>query len=197
MIAVLLFFAWCLAAPLIARFLIVEKPLSRAEGMIVLSGSAAYKERTQKAAQLFRQGIVPRVFITDDGQFGGWSETEQKNPTFAELEQRELIASGVDPDAITLLPGHVAGTDDEARAIADEIHARPMGSLLVVTSAYHTRRALRTFEKALVGQNVEIGIVSPPTGTQTPNPILWWIYLSGWYAVAGEYVKSVVYYFYY
>lgn len=197
MIAGLLFLIWCLIAPLLAKLLIVTEPLEHADAMIVLSGSAAYKERTQKSAQLFRQGIAPRVFLTDDGQLAGWSDAEQKNPSFAELEQRELIANGVDPDAITVLPSYVAGTDDEASAISSELQARPIGSLLIVTSPYHTRRALWTFDKALKGQDVELGIVSPPLGQQTPSPYLWWIYPSGWYAVAGEYVKSVAYYFYY
>jgi len=197
MIAGLIFLIWCLIAPLLAKFLIVEKPLARAEAMIVLSGSAAYKERTQKAAQLFQQGAAPKIFITDDGQSAGWSAAEQRNPSFAELEQRELIAKGVDPAAIILLPGYVAGTDDEARAMAPEIQSQLIGSLLIVTSAYHTRRTLWTFEKVFAGQNVELGIVSPPPGQQTPDPYFWWIYPSGWSSVAGEYVKSVIYYFYY
>jgi len=197
MIAGLIFLIWCLIAPLLAKFLIVEKPLARADAMIVLSGSAAYKERTQKAAQLVQQGAALKIYVTDDGQFAGWSEAEQKNPSFAELERRELIANGVDPAAMILLPGYVAGTDDEARAMATEIQSRPIGSLLIVTSAYHTRRALWTFEKVLSGPNVELGIFSVPPGQQAPDPYFWWIYPSGWSSVAGEYVKSVVYYFYY
>jgi len=196
-IAGLIFLTWCLTAPLLAKLLIVEKPLIRAEAMVVLSGSAAYRERTQKAAQLYKQGIAPKIYITDDGQFAGWSEVEQRNPPFYELEIQELISNGVDPEAIALLPGVVAGTDDEAIAIATEIESRPIGSLLIVTSAYHTRRALWTFEKALDGQHVALGIVSPPPSEQTPKPLFWWIYPPGWSAVAGEYVKSVVYYFYY
>jgi uncharacterized SAM-binding protein YcdF (DUF218 family) len=197
MIAVLGFVIWCLIAPLLAKLLIVEKPLSRADAMIVLSGSAAHRERTQKAAQLYKQGVASKIYITNDGQFAGWSEAEQRNPPFYELETQELISNGVDPDAITVLPGIVAGTDDEARAMADQIHTKPIDSLLIVTSAYHTRRALWTFGKALAGQNVELGIVSPPPGRQTPDPYFWWVYPSGWSSVAGEYVKSVVYYFYY
>jgi uncharacterized SAM-binding protein YcdF (DUF218 family) len=196
-IAGLLFLTWCLIGSLLANFLIVEKPLTRADAIIVLSGSAAYRERTRKAAQLYKQGVAPKIYITDDGQFAGWSEAEQRNPPFYELEKRELISNGVDPDAITVMPGIVAGTDDEARAIADEVHNQPIHSLLIVTSAYHTRRALWTFEKALAGQRVEIGIVSPLPGQQTPTAYVWWIYPSGWSSVAAEYVKSVVYYFYY
>ena len=112
---------------------------------------------------------------------------------FVELEQRELIAGGVPPDAITILPGKVSGTDEEARAFVVEINARPINSLLLVTSAYHTRRALRTFTKILAGRGVEIGIEYAPISDQTPPPEAWWLGMRGWRTVGGEYIKSAVY----
>ena len=192
-----LFAVWIIFAPFLATFLIVEKPLARADAIIILSGSAVYKERTKKAAELYKQGIAPRVIISNDGGRAGWLDDEKDNLPFVELEQRELIANGVEPEAITVLPGTVSGTDDEAKRLAEEIAARPIGKVLIVTSAYHSRRALRTFEKILAGKNVEIGIAHPPTGEQTPQPNYWWLRPRGWQTVAGEYVKSAVYYLYY
>lgn len=101
------------------------------------------------------------------------------------------------PEAIVVLPGVVAGTDDEARAVAGEIDARKIRSLLIVTSAYHTRRALRTFDKLLADKNIETGIAHALPGEQSPEPNYWWLTLRGWPMVAGEYVKSAVYYAYY
>lgn len=193
----LLLGAWIIIAPFLATALIVEKPLDHSDAIIVLSGSAVYKERTKKAAELYKQGISPRIFITDDATKSGWNAGEEKNIPYVELEQRELIANGVSPDAITVLPGTVAGTDDEAKKLREEIDARPLSKVLIVTSAYHTRRALRTFEKILAGKNVEIGIAHPPAGEQTPQPNYWWLKPRGWQTVAGEYVKSVVYYVFY
>ncbi len=188
---------WVLIAPLLATFLIVEKPLEHADAIMVLSGSAVYKERTGKAAELFKQGVAPRVFITDDGRRSGWSQSERTNLPFVELERRELIEKGVPPDSITILPYQVSGTEYEAKELADELAERPLGSVLIVTSAYHTRRALRTFENILAGSHTEIGIVGVPPGEQTPNPNYWWLSSRGWQMVAGEYVKSAVYYAYY
>lgn len=188
---------WLLLAPCLATYLIVDKPLEHADAIVVLSGSAVYKERTRKAAELFKQDVAPRIILTDDGEQAGWSRKEQTNPPFVELEQRELIANGVLPEAITVLPGQVSGTDQEAKALADEITARPVTSILIVTSAYHTRRALRTFEKILAGRDVEIGIAFPPPGDQTPTPTFWWLKARGWQTVAGEYVKSAVYWVFY
>ena len=195
----LLFIAigWVVIAPQLAGHLIVEKPLDQTDAIIVLSGSAVYKERTQKAAELYKAGVAPIVLITSDGERAGWSQREQTNPPYVELEQRELIANGVKPDAIVVLPGIVSGTDQEAQAVKAELEDKQIKSLLIVTSAYHARRALRTFEKILADKNVEIGIAHPPGGVTTPDPNYWWLSPSGWQMVAGEYVKSAVYYFYY
>lgn len=189
--------AWAVIAPPLARLLIVEKPLENADAIIVLSGSSVYKERTQKAAQLYKQGTAPLVFITDDGGRAGWSQSEQTNLPFVELEQRELIANGVFPDSIIDLPCGGSGTDHEAKAVADEVDSRNIKSLLIVTSAYHSRRALWTFQKILAGKNIEIGIEHAPIVEQTPNANYWWLSFRGWQTVAGEYVKSAVYYLYY
>ncbi len=188
---------WIIVAPFLATNLIVEKPLENADAIMVLSGSAVYEERTKKAAELYKQGVAPIVIVTDDGERARWFDSDKTSPTIVELEQRELIANGVMPDAVRVLPGQVAGTDDEAKALRDEIAARPLNSVLIVTSAYHSRRALATFEKILADRNVTLGIASPPPGGDTPTPSYWWLRPRGWQTVAGEYVKIAVYWAYY
>jgi uncharacterized SAM-binding protein YcdF (DUF218 family) len=188
---------WVLAAPLLAKYLVVERPLEYADAIIVLSGSAEYKERTQKAAELYKKGVASVVFITDDGERSGWSESGQRHPPYVELEQRELISNGVSPDAIRILPGQVTGTNYEAREMAAEIDSRPISSVLIVTSAYHSRRALWSFEKTLAGKDVQIGIVHADIDEQGTSPEWWWLSPRGWRDVAGEYVKSAVYCFYF
>ena len=185
---------WALFAPHLATYLIVSRPLAKADAIIVLSGSEVYRERTRKAAELYKQGISQRILITNDGEFSGWSQTEQTNPPFFELERRDLIANGVPPEAIEVLPGIVSGTDDEARAVAAENDARPLQTLVIVTSPYHTRRALRTFDKILTGRGVDIGIEHPGVGEMSPTPNYWWLTPSGWQMVAMEHLKSVIYY---
>ncbi len=188
---------WVFTAPWLASRLIVESPLEHADAIMVLSGSAAYKERTLKAAELYKLGVATRIFITNDGERAGWSQDEQRNPPYVELEQRELIANGVPFDAITVLPGEVAGTEWEAKALVREVDAHPVSSVLLVTSQYHTRRALWIFERFLAGKNVEVGIERSPPGEWPLKPETWWLHKSGWQTIGGEYVKSVAYYFYY
>ncbi|MCY7348171.1 MAG: YdcF family protein [Pyrinomonadaceae bacterium] len=198
-IILFLFFIWILAAPRLASCLIVEKPLENADAIFVLSGSATYIERTQKAAALYKQRLAPKIFLTNDGTRGGWNQNQQKNPYFVELARMELVAQKVPENAIEVLSETVAGTDDEAELFVKTAREQNLKSILLVTSAYHTRRTLWTFEKVLAesGLKTEIGIASAPFGQQTPSPNFWWLSPFGWNLVAGEYVKSFYYWVYY
>jgi uncharacterized SAM-binding protein YcdF (DUF218 family) len=189
--------AWILFAPVLAQILIVEKPLARrADALLVLAGSATYKERTKRAAEIFNQGIAARILLTDDGGRGGWNSVEGRNTPFVELARRDLVERGVPAEAIEILEPQVDGTIDEARLLERKVKVENYRSLLLVTSAYHTRRALRTFERVL--PSTEIGIEhAPASGEKTPSPYFWWLKRAGWNSVAAEYVKTVYYWLYY
>ncbi len=195
----LLILVWMPLAWYAAERLIVAQPLDRAEAILVLSGSAAYVERTQKAAQLFKGGIAPKIFLTNDGTKAGWSKREKRNPPYVELAEQSLIGQGVPAENIEILPTVTEGTHDEAELLAKTAKERNIKSILLVTSAYHTRRALWTFEKTMQYNDVpvELGIASPPTGEQTPPPFYWWLTVRGWNFVGGEYLKIVYYWLYY
>ena len=189
--------AWVFIAPFLAERLIVEKPLEKADVIVVLGGSSVFIERTQEAAQLYKNGIAPKIVLTNDGTSAGWSKREQRNPPYNELAEQSLIGQGVPIEAIEILPEQVNGTDDEAELLQKKAMENGWKSILIVTSAYHTRRALWTFEKVFANDNVKIGIKSAPTGQQTPSPFYWWLTARGWQMVAGEYVKSLYYWVYY
>lgn len=192
-IFLLAFGIWIFVAPYLAENLIIEKKLEKANAILVLGGSSTYLERTQKAAELFNAGVSDKVLLTNDGGRGGWDNVNQINPTFAELAKRNLINQGVSPDKIEILNDEVTGTIWEARLLKTIAKERNYKSILLATSAYHTRRSLWTFEKIMAEDNVQIGIESAETGIQTPKPSLWWLSFKGWSSVAGEYVKFVYY----
>jgi len=193
------FAVWIFLAPLSAKMLIVEKPLARADAILVLAGSSTYLERTRRAAEIFKQGVAPRVLLTDDGMRAGWSQIEQRNTPFVELARRNLIENGVPAENIEIILPQVAGTIYEARVLRKKLAETGWRSILLVTSAYHTRRSLWTFERVLNkdGAAAEIGIEFAPPGEQTPSVFTWWLSSFGWYMVAGEYVKGVYYWVYY
>jgi uncharacterized SAM-binding protein YcdF (DUF218 family) len=192
-VAFLLLAAAWLVAWTAARLLIVSIPLERADAIVVLSGSRNLTERAAKAAELFKTGKSSRIVITNDNLRGGWNPAEQRNPFFFESAKAELRGHGV-PDAnIIVIPQPVQSTRDEALRVRGFAEEHQLGSVLIVTSAYHSRRALLTFRQEFAGTGVTIGIMPATTGWQTPAPRTWWLHRSGWEMVAGEYVKLAYY----
>lgn len=187
--AAVCFLAWSFFAWGAARLLIVNAPLAQADAIAVLSGSAAYKERTQYAAELFKGGYGQRIIVTNDNQRGGWSAAEERNPFYYELEVGELRHAGIPEERIVVMLEPVTGTSDEAVLFRRYAEMQGLSSILVVTSAYHSRRALWTLRKVFQGSNVVVGLESVPTGMQTPSPVVWWLRLRGWRTVPVEYVK--------
>ena len=187
----LLFFivTWGILAFVAARALIVDASLASADAIVVLSGSSAYVERTLKAAELYRQGRAPLVLLTDDHTRGGWSQALQRNPYFVERATDELIKAGVPAERIKIIPGFASGTREEALIIKEYALMQQLRSVLIVTSAYHSRRALRTLRQAFAGTATTVGLEPAPIGSTTPSTVFWWLRREGWRMVAGEYVK--------
>lgn len=187
----LLLLCW-VAAWLAARMLIVSAPLDRADVIVVLSGSSAFVERTQLAAQLYAAGVAKKIVLTNDNRQSGWLSSEQRNPFFYERARWELERHGVPSSSIEVIRTPVNSTHEEALIMRNYAESNRLTSILVVTSAYHSRRALRTFRRVLKDR-VGIGLVAVPPGWQTPRPVTWWLYPRGWQMVAGEYLKLVAY----
>ena len=185
--------AWEVVAWVAARALIVDADLSSADAIVVLSGSSAYVERTHKAAELYREGRAPVVWLTDDHTRGGWSSALQRNPYFVERATEELIKAGVPAERIRIVPGVASSTRDESLILKDYASAQGARSVLVVTSAYHSRRALRTLRQSFAGTGITIGLHPVPGSSNA----FWWFHPEGWRSVAGEYVKLIYYWFKY
>lgn len=180
--------AWCAALGLITG-----APTERAGALVVLSGSANYVERVNLAAELFREGRAPKIVLTNDYQQSGWLSAEQRNPFFVERAQMELARAGVPAERVETLPRAVTSTYEEALLLREYAAEHDLHSILIVTSAYHSRRALWTFRRVFNGSGVEIGLRAVAPGEQTPRPAAWWFYALGWRMVAGEYVKLIYY----
>ena len=185
-----LILVWAVVAWVGARALIVSAPIDSADAIVVLSGSSTYVERTRKAAELYRQQRAPLVLLTDDHTQGGWSSALQRNPYFVERATDELIRQGVPVEKIKIIPGMASGTHEEVHLIKDYANTQKLRSLLVVTSAYHSRRALRSLHQSFSGTGTVIGLEPVPPGSSLA---FWWLQLEGWRNVGGELVKLIYY----
>ena len=180
-----------LVAWLGARLLIVSAPLERADAILVLSGSATLAERTQHAALLYSQNRAPRILLTTDAEQGGWSRVEQRNLYFHEIATNALTRLGVPSQNIEVITPPVYSTWDESVLITEYAKSHNLRSILIVTSSYHSRRALWSFRT--LSQDIQIGLDPVPTGIQTPPPSTWWLHRRGWQLVLVEYLKLIYY----
>ena len=196
-VVVSLLAAWPVIAYVAARNLIVEQPLDRSDAIVILSGSSTMVERVSEAVKLFKEGRSSKIILTNDNQLGGWSEELQRNPFFYERALALLVGQGIPRESIVVLQTPVSGTYDEAVLLSEYSRSNQVHQLLLVTSAYHSRRALRTFNRQFAGSNVKIGLVAVAPGIQTPRPAIWWLYVKGWKVVAGEYLKLIYYWMVY
>src|SRR5437764_12402057 len=138
----MLLIAWPLLGWIAAKGLIVNAELPQADAIAVLAGSSTYLERTHRAAQLFHEGRAAKIALTNDNLHSGWSGEQQRNPLFVEQAFDELTNQGVPAGRIEIVPGAVTNTYDEALRLRQYALARSVRSILVVTSAYQSRRAL-------------------------------------------------------
>ena len=184
---------WPFAAWAAAQYLITEAPLEKADAIVVLGGSATYKERTREAAKLFLEGRSQRILITNDNQRGPWSSAEQRNLFFYERALEELRNAGVPSQSIEVVMKPVASTYEEAEVIRDYAQQRGLHSIVIVTSVYHSRRALWVFSRVFRDTGIRVGLISARRGAESPPPVTWWLTLRGWKLVPSEYVKMVYY----
>jgi len=188
-----LFFGLWLIAWAAAHWLIVIAPLDQADAIVVLSGSSTLLERNQRAARLYQQHRSKKILVTRDTQRGSWSSAEQRNPYYFEIAVAELKRLGVREEDIEVLDPPVNSTWEEATSVREYVVSHNIRSILIVTSSYHSRRALLTFRRQLNTTDVQVGIDPVEPGLQTPRPAIWGFSLKGWQVVFLEYLKLIYY----
>lgn len=176
-----------------ARLLVVRAPVAHADIIVMMSGSATFHERARHAAQLYNQGVAPKIILTNDNLQSGWSEKEQRNPFYYERAKDELIQLGVPEQNIEVLMDPILGTYHEACLIKVYSESHNIHSIVVVTSGYHSRRALFTFRKVFSDTETQIGMDPVAAGIDTPSPATWWFKSFGWQVVGKEYGKLLCY----
>jgi uncharacterized SAM-binding protein YcdF (DUF218 family) len=110
-------------------FLCVDSGPVKADVLIVLGGGA--QERAEFAAQLFRDSAAPRILVSGAGD--------------GEINRRILIRDGV-PARDIAVEDKSKTTRENAHLCAPILRAEKVHTAIIVTSWFHSRRALKTFE---------------------------------------------------
>lgn len=145
--------------------LIVTRDVGQPDAIVMLASHEW--ERLPAAAALARQHpdavvllTVPRVATIYNchrcGERVGWLDDE-----------------GVDPARVRLVRTVESSTHGEALAAREHARREPLARLVVVTSPYHTRRALATFSAIFAGTGVDVGVM--PAAPAQGQPRRWWL----------------------
>jgi uncharacterized SAM-binding protein YcdF (DUF218 family) len=181
--------AYALRRPLLTGFanaLTVDDDLVPADFIYLLGGDAHI--RPVHAARLFRDGLAPQVVITTGGPLTSRVST---TPDSADSVVQLLRLEGVPDSSIAALPlpPGAASTQDEGQALRRYLQEHPAQRVIVVTSAYHSRRARWTLRRELKGVNVDLRMSAAPDPRF--NASNWWQNEEGFVAYLTEALKFV------
>ena len=154
----------------LGTWLVVQDPLAPAEVIVVLSGHMP--ERAIEAARLYAQKAAPQVWVTHP--VGPGEELAAMHIPFVGEDfysQRVLMAMNVPALSIRVLPDPSANTQQEVEEIGRMAREAKIHTVVIVTSAPHTRR-VRAIWKRLIGDSPQL-IVRHPVDDSF-NAARWW-----------------------
>lgn len=173
----------------LARFLIIDDPLSPADIVVLLTGDTT--TRPFRAAELIRKGVAPVVVIcrAESSAPVQWGLF----PNATDVNVGMLKKIGVADSKIIVLerPGGVTSTFDEAETVRDYVRRNKTSSMIIVSSALHTRRARWVFRKVLQGEGVAIRM--SPVHHHRFSDTNWWTQEDGLLYCPSEYAKFLLY----
>jgi len=158
-------------------------PLQPADAIVPLAGE---RSRVFYAATLFRKGFSPYYIITDM-----WVVNPDPGFNYVESVRGQAMDSGVPPERILVANGKVATTYQEAQSLRRLALEQHLHSLIVVTSPYHTRRALLIFHEVFRDSGISINVQSVPDNWYSAEN--WWKTPDGRQVTIEEYLKLALF----
>jgi len=167
----------------LARYLIVQDKLAKADAIVVLGGDNN-GERVNEGVKLYRKGYAKYLLMS--GGPLSWKLT------YAQWMKKQAVESGV-PESAILLEDRSRSTLEDARFSLPIVAKKKFSSIILVTSPTHTRRAARVFRKVFSPAGIKV-IIYPAEKSEF-NPERWWTRHEDTQLVVWEYVSLVLYFF--
>jgi uncharacterized SAM-binding protein YcdF (DUF218 family) len=161
-----------------------REPPAAADAIVVLAGNAP--DRLPRALQLRADGYAHLLVVSNERVHTHGLET-----TWLALHQAGLSAPDLpDQDLIVLDDPPPESTVDEAHRAAEVLSARGLRSALLVTDAFHSRRAYLLFRAAFSHQGLTVR--STPA-QDTFDLAHWWAHPVSARRVVEEWTKMALY----
>jgi uncharacterized SAM-binding protein YcdF (DUF218 family) len=167
-------------------WLVREDPMRNAQVVMVLSGGLP--DRALAAADVFRASHAKEVWLTRPMQpAAAMQQLDLPYSGEEEYSRMVLIAKGVPPDDIRILPQRINNTADELQAVFEELQSQPDAIVIVVTSKSHTRR-VRSIWKDVSGGTNRGHLLVRAAPQDTFDPQHWWRTTNDVLSVVREYL---------
>lgn len=148
-----------------------------ADAIVVVSGGDT-PARAAEGIRMYNNGWAPLIIFSGAAR-------DTSGPSNAEVMRQQALDVGVPSQAIVTedLSRTTAENAEQTRTLFRQLNVE---RVLLVTSAYHQRRASLEFEKQTDG---EVAIVNHPVSTDRQWSEFWWTTPTGWYLAVSEVVK--------
>ena len=173
-----------------ARFFIIDNPSYGVNATIVVL-SGGYTTRIPRALELYEKGYGNRLLLTTERSLN--SRIAHLFPTNEQAAKKitQALNIQIEFEIVPSLKGGATSTFDEAHDLLAFCIKENLKHLIIVTSSYHTRRALYAFKKVFQGSNIIV------EASAAPNEIFseenWWRSDRGISAYLLEPIKLAVY----
>ncbi len=161
-----------------------------ADVMVMLTGSIS--DRVLQTADLYNEGVAARVWIVEEAMGASRALEARGVKLISNSTQvkNAMIILGIPSDSILILPGDAASTRMEAEIVRSYLHTQTgMDTLLIVTSAEHTRRAYKIFTAAFKNlEDLPVVYCSPSKYTNF-HAEKWWRSKEDIQEVVKEFMK--------
>jgi len=177
----------------IANYLIIKDELQPADAIVLLNGD--FDTRPFRAGELYKQGLAPIIVVARAENTPVVDLDLIPNDTDVSVGVMESL--GVPREKIIILPvsGGTTSTFEEAAAVKQYTKSNSVHRIILVTSAFHTRRARWIFVKAFASSPVSLELAPVPyTDFDHTN---WWKNETGLITLNNEYIKLIYYFFKY
>jgi len=182
--------------PKLGQWLVVEDELQESDMIVVPMGSVY--DRILEVADLYDEGYSDRIVLINSYIAAKDIIVSRGIKVFGGtlLSKMAVIELGIPEEDVIVLDGNSRSTQDEALTIREYIrNNREIGSIILVTSKFHSGRAKKIFKKALSVLDREIDIYCSPSKYDSSNVNHWWRNREDFQWVIFEYLKLANFYF--
>lgn len=154
----------------------------QADAIVAVSGGDT-RARTNEAVTLYKRGWADTLI------FSG-AAADKSGPSNASAMRDQALAEGV-PDSSIIIEELSETTQQNAVLSSDVLTENEFQRVVLVTSAYHQRRAGLVFQRS-AGSHIEV--VNHPVRSDNQWSSGWWLTFTGWKLAISELVKIILVY---